>query len=182
MFSAPMVRAILDGRKTVTRRTLKSPNADGCPYGQPGDRLWVRETCWLLGLVDDGEPRVVGLDASGEAGDPPRVWYAADGDRPTLPQYPPWCWLRRNSIHMPRWASRITLEVTSVGVERLHDITEDDARAEGVTTFPHDPEGDCWTDGKHRTAFEYLWGQINGPDSWAANPLVWRIQFRTVAA
>lgn len=233
LFSAPLVRAILDGRKVVTRRPVKNvqfiggrgqeddPSAWGfgdqygcwhvldqtaqpwygsgvthesyriaCPYGQAGDRLWVRESSWLLG-ISDGEPRVVGPDAPGEPGDPPRVWYAADGERPALPQYPPWCWLRRNSIHMPRWASRITLEVTSVGVERLQDITEEDARAEGVTVGAPVPAiirvtqdgktteklGSC-VDFTARGSFAHAWDSIYGAGPWATNPWVWVVRFR----
>lgn len=88
----------------------------------------------------------------------------------------------RPSIHMPRWASRILLEVVSVRVERLQEITEDDAVREGVTPFRANPEGDCWTDGKHRTAFNYLWNEINGwsPNSFDSNPWVWRVEFRRV--
>jgi hypothetical protein len=110
------------------------------------------------------------------------------GLKTVLPVLPDWGrdhdmrWDRRNSIHMPRWASRITLEVTGVRVERLQDITEEDAAREGVAPFIKDPEGDCWTDGKHRTAFSYLWNEINGwsPDSFASNPFVWVIDFKRI--
>lgn len=218
LFSGEMVRAILAGRKTQTRRIMRmtdearlelsSPLAHvdpqygvfehssganvriavpgagywaHCPYGNVGDRLWVRET-WYDDLdresgdiperLDDG--RVAGIEyrashncANFEAGCPCNP--DGDGNRSE--------W--RPSIFMPRWASRLTLEVVEIRVERLQDITEDDARAEGVTPFPYDPEGDCWTDGKHRTAFEHLWGKINGERApWASNCWVWVVSFR----
>lgn len=174
LFSAPMVRAIIDGTKTQTRRIVKAmhipllgrPPAEGAPwYADPGDRLWVRET-WCHPAPEPQRP-----------GDP--VWYRAD----FTPRYGAWesdaapgC-VRRNegpwkpSIHMPRWASRITLEVTSVRVERLHGITEEDARAEGVTCAD---VGDitAWR------AFCDLWKSINGAESWAANPWVWVVGFK----
>lgn len=144
-FSDPMVRAILDGRKTQTRRPIQGhhvveegPQTAGlwripwpshprlvavCPFGAPGDRLWVRETFkdWAL---------------SG-AGEPWRIQYRADGGHVDLPSCPDDEWLScpnqwRPSVHMPRWASRLTLQVISVRVERLRDITEEDARAEGL--------------------------------------------------
>jgi hypothetical protein len=200
LFSAPMVRAILDGRKTQTRRIVKDrrpwaqqaipkltafvPSADRssfgmkvgyqgdplaghvgtiwCPYGAPGDRLWVRETF--------GGDDICGY--AYRADHPEQKRFEGDGEQPDSPWRP--------SIHMPRAASRILLEVTDVHAERLQDISEDDARAEGVEAFARDAEGDCWTDGKHRTALEYLWGQINGPDSWARNPWVWVVGFQRV--
>lgn len=210
LFSAPLVRAILDGRKTVTRRPVKSLHVgdlnvfaydatrglweggvygDGgavahgewvrCPYGQAGDRLWVRET-WTA-YTKQGETDECDEIECAPAEMPERygttiadVVYAAD--ETSCPKR----W--RPGIHMPRWASRITLAVTSVGVERLQDITEEDARAEGVEAFQADPEGDCWTDGKHRTAFEHAWNSIYGwePNAWAQNPWVWTISFNVV--
>lgn len=209
LFSAPMVRAILAGAKTQTRRLVKLPSdvepsgvvvdpggtalygpgpyikaypAGGdavmhprirCPYGYPGDRLWVKEGYALSKRWDRNAPATV---PTVERDIP--VWYRADVDVDVDEE----SWINRgrwrSSLHMPRWVSRITLEVTEVRVERLQDITEEDARAEGVTTFPRDPEGDCWTDGTHRAAFEYLWGQINGFESWLANPWVWVVSFR----
>ena len=134
LFSGPMVRAILDGRKTMTRRIVKQQADNGgycqsldpdkgvwlvhnggsirCPYGQPGDRLWVRETwsAWTGGMTSCGEERA------------PQIEYKA-----TSQSEGPW----RPSIFMPRWASRILLEITDVRVERLNDISEEDAIAEG---------------------------------------------------
>jgi hypothetical protein len=141
LFSAEMVRAILDGRKTQTRRAIKPvPTFNGggaifdggdgqedfvepywvfpktCKYGQPGDFLWVRETWTQYPIELNPEP----CDA----------WYKATSNGPP----PPFKW--RPSIHMPRWASRITLEVKGVRVERLQDISEDDAKAEGCEARP----------------------------------------------
>ena len=190
LFSGPMVRAILEGRKTQTRRVVKPQPAHiagigtvlnidtitgkACPYGKPGDRLWVRET-W------DG----VRLDGGGAL-----VSYRADGDKPVTDdgRWHP-------SIHMPRWASRITLEVVSVRVERLNECSIQDALAEGVLTddeWPTDP----------RDGYRSLWESINGPSirkrlrdgtvqmhspkrhvadySWDANPWVWVVEFRRV--
>lgn len=187
LFSGPMVRALLDGRKTQTRRVVKPQppegvcrcpyaggwaheHADGacscrlirCPYGWIGDRLWVREA-W--GLMDtqpsDGPDRAT-------------LGYRADGDA-AAPNGRHQLW--RPSIHMPRWASRITLEITDVRVERLQDISEDDAWAEG---FP-DPEGaNREYPDRARYWFRNLWGEINGKGSWDMNPWVWALTFRRV--
>lgn len=173
LFSGPMVRAILEGRKTQTRRVVKPQPAHipgigtvlnidtitgrACPYGNPGDRLWVRETWahrrWMLG---DASPN-------------PTTVYRADGE--DLKGCARW----RPSIHMPRWASRIALEVVSVRVERLQDISEDDAKAEGVTI-----KGTSRYDGEARDAFEALWCSINGADSWEINPWCWCISFKVI--
>lgn len=148
------------------------------PYGMPGDRLWVRET-WSTDF----------------AGHYPhdRVWYAADDDRrleietrdgvrgiysPESGRHVPFRW--RPSIHMPRWASRITLEVTSIRVERLQGISYEDARAEGWNPMADDRKNPNPLDPK--SWFVNLWSQINGPDSWTANPWVWVIEFQRVGA
>jgi hypothetical protein len=178
LFSAPMVRAILAGAKTQTRRIVRGnpiPNMP-CPYGQPGDRLWVRETWSVL------FPQYVN-DA-----DEPTFWradYTADELRDlALPKWRP-------SIHMPRARSRITLEVTEIRCERLRDITAADAMSEGIhefklgefgSTFGYDPKG---TPGPHctddpRDAYGILWEVINGSGSWQRNPWVWVISFRRV--
>ena len=172
LFSGPMVRALLTGTKTQTRRVAKEfagrddldailrrfPEQSGCPYGQPGDRLWVREAHWWF--KDEHDP-VTGYF-------PPKltiedVEYRADGDDGRK------VW--RPSIHMPRWASRITLEITGVRVERLQDISEADAVAEGVYTDPACPAYD---------GYRTLWDQINGSGSWDLNPWVWVVEFRQV--
>jgi hypothetical protein len=190
IFNGEMVRAILDGRKTQTRRPIKFPLLDksmGCelagnelagevragnysnvPFGQVGDRLWVRET-WQGPLVDEGH-----LDdylANVEKFQTPQFCeYAADGGA-----RPEFCDLDDNvrqgwrpSIHTPRWASRITLEITGVRVERLQDISEADAIAEGGTKYFNID----W--------FGPLWASIYGEESWRANPWVWVIEFRRV--
>ena len=214
LFSAPMVRAILAGTKTQTRRAVKpqpthfnpvgvprrarpdAPSSDviRCPYGQPGDRLWVRET-WRYTASSLEESRAITEDiASGIAVD----WRAtyiekcmkqlgfSREDAETADDFETW----RSSIHMPRWASRITLEVTGVRVERLQDISEADAIAEGVH-----PAGVCLP-GDDTSAFSRigrvcnasfpvaryaaLWESINGVGAWGKNPLVWVIEFRRV--
>ncbi|MBK4999496.1 hypothetical protein IAE37_001772 [Pseudomonas sp. S31] len=213
LFSAPMVRAILEGRKTVTRRAAKvQPRSKGdigsyglgqpfirhpestkrnpeCPYGRPGDRLWVRETHKI---------------ATGKVGDiQASVRYEADGDyqAKVMPQ-PEAIGARtfertRPSIHMPRWASRILLEITDVRVERLQDgegETDFESRyvAEGIHRIHHgdgehyyhpfksEPGPGNWAD--PFDAWRELWVSINGADSWNANPWVWVVEFKQVAA
>lgn len=181
LFSAPMVRALLAGTKTVTRRLLKPRHdfhvEDGvpffeayvygepesprvpCPYGEPGDRFWVREAF----RTSRDEPVKPGAE----------ILYPAclnDYDRKDKG---PW----RPSIHIPRWASRITLEVTGVRAERLHDITEEGARSEGVEPFVH-PAGAV----SYRDGFANLWNDINGETMpFDENPWVWVVSFKAVA-
>ncbi len=137
-----------------------------CPYGQPGDRLWVRE-CWTLeDLPGDGERLIWRSDMAAS-------WRSERSDVFYLPSsYQPERW--RPSIHMPRWASRINLEVTGVRVERLQDITEADARAEGVFAMPLPPRSKSTP---YRASFKALWEEINGPGSWDLNPWVWVVSF-----
>ena len=210
LMSAPMVRAILAGTKTQTRRVVKpqfSSKADighyglsqpfirrkegkntACPYGQPGDRLWVRET-WM-------DLHGTGVEHRDEKGNLQRYAYAANtrpgsyGDECRKDFGLKW----RPSIHMPRAASRILLEVTAVRVERLQDISEADAKAEGVTTiWPDGPRDDggpnhYTVDVDHghlngptaATVYRMLWEWINGEGSWDANPWVWVVQFKRV--
>ncbi|MBY0438575.1 MAG: hypothetical protein K2W80_10315 [Burkholderiales bacterium] len=202
IFSAPMVRAILNGSKTQTRRIVKPqpvirdgepvwpigtkrPRGRGfedCPYGQPGDRLWVRETHgvadrWLHDC-ETNPPRCIAYRAD---------LSARNFDPPYVPNTASWGWAGmkwRPSIHMPRWASRITLEVTGVRVERLQDISEADAIAEGVVQAPYG-----WWSGfpgssspTAKGAYALLWDSINGPGSWDANPWVWVVEFKRGAA
>lgn len=197
LFSAPMVRAILAGTKTQTRRIVKPEplhvttfvGRDGaptnefgmhfqtdrvierharCPYGSPGDRLWVRETWGLLDTQPkDGPERAT-------------VFYRATDETRRDLRYQLW----RPSIFMPRWASRITLEVVSVRVERLHEIDELDALAEGVAGKEVDGVLDGkpgkYTVGQARDAYAELWDKINGERApWSSNPWVWRVEFRT---
>lgn len=167
-----------------------------CPCGAAGDRLWVRESWCAADTMyyehDQSPPRVVGYLADRSAlsfedafdGRKPRVIPAFDREQ--------WDWkmLRgRPSIHMPRWASRLSLDVVSVGVERLQDITDEDAVREGVTPlWLQDGEPGCWYTGDPskgakmhartaRGAFEKLWVAINGRESWESDPFVWRVEF-----
>lgn len=219
LFSAPMVRAILQGRKTVTRREIKPSKRsadtqlelhqqpDGswlpmhtfdescmddqgtehpitCPYGKPGDRLWVRETWYCDHFEVQKGPYLQpadmhDLDQSLEDGE---LVYAADGVSPYEQEQPTW----KPSIHMPRWASRILLEVTDVRVERLQDISEEQAKAEGVRLYAdHADLGDWWHfegietySADPRKSFELLWTSVGG--DWNANPWVWAVEFKRV--
>jgi hypothetical protein len=170
LFSTPMVRALLEGRKTQTRRYAgdgefwSQQDIQKCRYGQPGDRLWVRET-W--------KPHPDPVNNA------PIIYKATDGGCwPDLPWRP--------SIHMPRWASRILLEITGVRVERLQETSEKDAIAEGIERIN---AGDHWAwrdySGNRQTlspvfSYQSLWESINGPDSWAVNPWVWVLEFRRI--
>ena len=184
LFSAPMVCALLAGSKTQTRRALKARALEGvsdpagfvpqfvadaenrmCPYGKPGNNLWVREAwaAWAPHPDNDDTDSV--------------IYRATDGRVPER-------W--KPSIHMPRWASRITLEITGVRVERLKDITEADAVAEGIERRA---SGFAWYTGRDAktsyttnpiTSYSSLWESINGAGSWDANPWVWVVEFRRV--
>ncbi len=193
LFSAPMIRALLAGTKTQTRRVAKpvrhpdlgnvyAPGAlvlehepqhvidRCCPYGRPGDRLWVRESHWWFKDECDHEtgyyPPALTADD---------VEYRADGESTRHGWRP--------SIHMPRWASRILLEITSVRVERLQDISQADAQAEGAP--PGHPSIDQISrefgyPDFPRSWYAQLWEEINGPGSWAQNPWVWVVEFKRV--
>jgi hypothetical protein len=189
LFSAPMVRAILEGRKTMTRRVIKphptlfNGRAGGhdcgwpidergrlvaCPYGQPGDRLWVRETFQTL---EDFAAK----DATYYRADGKKITALVDGDKYDLSHK----W--RPSIFMPRALSRITLEITSVRVERVQDISEADAIAEGCIAS-NDDLTDGYFDIPARSFFEDLWDSINAKlgYGWDANPWVWVVEFKRV--
>lgn len=238
IFNAEMVRALLSGRKTQTRRIMKvqpesnqlglllitdstkrsdigkyhwaESNATGnhvrsklfsCPFGAVGDRIWVRETWAILGNEDgcciDWEEKLCKADERSAA----RIYRASCEQRPgnyglwSIPDDADWkphtkdyqyegAW--RPSIHMPRWASRILLEITDVRVERLNAISEEDARAEGII------DGGCLNCGEPEPcgcanpepdatdAFAYLWQSIYGQESWNANPWVWVIEFERI--
>lgn len=195
LFNCPMVRAVLDGSKTQTRRVMKpqpsnvinqlfiwKDNATPldellalCPYGQPGDRLWVRESFWGCDLPGHGERPCVVYDDE---------WHGKDY-RPTVAR--PWArkFGRIPSIHMPRDCSRITLEITAVRVERLQDISEEDSVAEGIERTARQwksyggPGGFCRSP---ISSYRSLWESINGTDSWGANPWVWVIEFRRLSS
>ena len=201
LFSAPMVRAILEGRKTVTRREVKKQaaldclaagfepdflalpgNSDLCPYGKLGDRLWVRET---FAFADKSGSHDAAPDEHWRPARPGmepeiyRCWYRASDGHTADGFWKP-------SIHMPRWASRILLEITDVRVERLQDITEDQAKAEGVRLYTDHAElGDWWHvegietySADPRKSFELLWSSVGG--DWQANPWVWVVEFKRV--
>lgn len=156
-----------------------------CPFGKPGDRLWVREAHAEVLLPDIPIGRFIG--PQGTSGIPARpewpsyVIYRADGEMPNVQWHcegdsQPVRWTP--STRMPRWASRILLEITAVRIERLNDISEDDALAEGVTFKNPVKPGHASRMG--REAFAELWQSINGPDSWDENPWVWVIEFERV--
>lgn len=221
LFSAPMVGAILEGRKTVTRRVVKfnaagraayfgkqwhpddADIAKACPYGQPGDRLWVRET-WRSTASTLDEARALTEDiTSGTAvaylatsvDDLMRNGPMTRADAVECVKFETW----KPSIHMPRWASRITLEITGVRAERVRDISEADAIAEGVhrieigsgyndcfsatsTTWADVVEQQAAAYEDPRLAFRDLWDGINEQRGfgWLANPYVWVIEFKRI--
>lgn len=221
IFNADMVRAVIDGRKTQTRRIIQSPaknmqasgqkvidyrepgdkwygehvfsmrNSSGtwcdytkeqflakCPFGAVGDRLWVRET-WMPDAPRDGtwgDVEFYGCKGSPLSMIPERYRtpdhciHRAGWDGHEMVGWTP-------SIHMPRWASRIALEITGVRVERLSALSDDDARNEGCPAqLPHNPEDQH----QARTWFRGLWSEIYGEESWQANPWVWVIEFKRV--
>jgi len=245
LFSGPMVRALLDGRKTQTRRIVKPQhvayidehqgfrepcNAEVCPYGAPGDRLWVRETLWVSecgkwfmcdgpqgtfesGIFNEHERYVYRTAEMFERGETPRFmvssWYnqgryikgknrrwvpafdlnAMDMEQPGKYAVQAKFRKHRPAIHMPRWASRLVLEVTGVRVERLCDISEADAQAEGVAPFfevykgmgqeQTISTGERAADAPHRASFACLWDEINGDRAlWKSNPWVWVVEFK----
>ena len=227
LFSAPMVRAILAGTKTQTRRVVKpQPAADTytvstyhhpdprphfwawtnsptrpecanlsdwcrpCPYGQPDDRLWVRETFMDLrgtGVEHRPDPRGPLQRYAYQADTPPGSF----GDEARKEYGLKW----KPCIHMPRLASRITLEITGVRVERLQAISEADAQAEGIFftdygigRWQQQNPGWMWDKTTSHSqclispvhAFGNLWNHVNGDDAWAANPWVWVVEFRRI--
>lgn len=204
LFSAPMVRELLAGKKTQTRRVVKG-NPIGmtsfigrdnkpthrfgvhythervinkhvaCPYGVPGDKLWVRETWATWASVDNLSPSETGVIDAKEI----RLWYRSDGCCSGVNRGQMGKW--RPSIHMPRWASRITLEITDVRVEKLTAISEIDAAAEGIPVDnPRDLSEEYGNASYLIQRFSALWETINGAGSWEANPWVWVLEFRRV--
>ncbi len=198
LFSGSMVRAILEGKKTQTRRVVRGDVEDVGPPGWYARRRLVhRPTCQSAHCesVDDGELACGGWDCdrSGSATRSPygramdllwvketfaprcadaerfgteEIIYRADGGLLSEPRWKP-------SIFMPRWASRITLEVAGVRVERLQDISEEDAEAEGCASGLESVSA--------RWRYEALWSEINGDDSWNTNPWVWVVEFERTA-
>ncbi|MFM0324814.1 hypothetical protein [Caballeronia glebae] len=183
LFSAPMVRALLDGRKTQTRRVVK-PQPDGvlpgtntpfwkdrggreaiCPYGKRGDRLWVRET-WAQPAALDPGPTVYRADY-------PACVPTGFENVPSIDEI---TW--KPSIHMPRAMSRITLEVTSVRIQRLQDISESDVEAEGTFAGAWEYDNGEGTESA-RESFQCLWDSLNASRGfgWDFNPWVWVVAF-----
>lgn len=205
LMSGPMVTAILSGAKTQTRRVVKftesgyvkepcghrrwhrdDPNATlACPYGSIGDRLWVRETFQPLwadeNQFNDERDYKTGLGyyVNYPATDGIAEWHDFYREEVSNACKP--------SIFMPRWASRITLEITDVRVERLMEISADDVIAEGVglafskfKTFSVKTDRQAWECGTLQM-FAQLWDKINGKKhSWASNPFVWVVEFKRV--
>lgn len=207
-----MVRATLESRKTMTRRICKKvqlpmkddkpafavcparesgwiawfgipdPNIEEfakkayihgfpCPYGQPGDRLWVRET-WQVEFHSGFHD--IRYLADNHLWDPGTLYLHLKNRE---------CWKKRPSIFMPRWASRITLEITGIKVERLQDISEEDAKAEGLEPYGDKyfaiPETENYSTNP-RKAFSLLWEFINGKEAWEKNPWIWAISFKRI--
>lgn len=203
LFNAPMIRALLAGEKTETRRVLKpQPHlvSDGAATWigtdgkghvaryRPGDRLWVRETWqeFLASELPPDRPRSLrgrfGIPSECAKGNVSYVTYRADGEMPPHPEMGEARW--RPSIHMPRWASRLTLLVREVRIERLQDITEDGARAEGarepsLRLLCPDLAQAAWSE---RQVFSRLWNHQYGPDAWEANPWVTVTGFDVIRA
>ncbi|HBS6293330.1 TPA: hypothetical protein RGL45_004892 [Klebsiella pneumoniae] len=204
IFNSEMVRAILDGRKTQTRRPIKwkqtrfteiGEREDGskwpwsedaehacdfwhpCPFGAVGDRIWVRETFCTVDDTQYGGGKWVDYRATPKfEASHPAGWDCAPNDAEALKWRP--------SIHMPRWASRILLEITDVRVERLNAISQEDAQAEGMELTGWRPTySDPDSGGEVLTPYDnfaQLWESIYGEESWKANPWVWVIEFKRV--
>jgi len=208
IFNAEMVRALLDGRKTQSRRPIKwkqtrfteiGEREDGskwpwsedaehacdfwhpCPFGAVGDRIWVREAFRVHSRATDVATLVYKASERNSWTEQTRRVPVAVCNKPATPEK----WTP--SLHMPRWASRILLEITDVRVERLNAISEEDAAAEGVPPagsllpdYPGTfltPKGDFAT---AKVAFQRLWESIYGAENWQANPWVWVIEFKRV--
>ncbi len=216
-FSAPMVQALLEGRKSQTRRMVKpQPTKDAnsmgwvhsssdrtregrflwlqgarsevikCPFGKVGDVLWVRETLQLKCLVPTNLNSSSNLEVAAIYKTNPDKAFVWKGNAKR--EYIP-------SIHMPRWASRLTLEITAIKVERLQDISEENAIAEGVIFESNVPatlegiplhrhyvpigKGEVISGWDAQDCYGNLWESLNGKDSWDANPWVWVIEFKT---
>ncbi|STT07299.1 morphogenetic protein [Klebsiella michiganensis] len=193
IFNAEMVRALLDGRKTQTRRPIKwkqtrfteiGEREDGskwpwsedaehacdfwhpCPFGAVGDRIWVREAFRVHSRATDVATLVYKASERNSWTEQTHRVPVAVCNKPATPEK----WTP--SLHMPRWASRILLEITDVRVERLRSMSQDDARAEGVNAASGPMEAGL--------AFRELWDSIYGEESWKANPWVWVIEFKRI--
>ena len=217
LFSGPMVRAILSGTKTQTRRILKlkwgfdleerddgtlwpwaeHPDCDDdvwmpCPQGEIGDRLWVRESGAMHPFAapeDPAQPWLFRHDVQATASlghywvqrtRAPGASYSAECTREQFLRHA--CAKVVPSIHMPRWASRISLEITALRAESLQDISDQDAAAEGVATWAPGALSPDSLYADPSDQFRWLWCSINGPDSWDANPWVWVVEFERAKA
>lgn len=196
IFNGEMVRALLSGRKTQTRRIIKDCTVgrdqiskfiqiekkfigcypedvpelirECCPYGIPGDRIWVREAFRVHSRATDVATLVYKASERNSWTEQTHRVPVAVCNKPATPEK----WTP--SLHMPRWASRILLEITDVRVERLKSISDRDALREGCSAADM-KSGDCVAD-----VFARLWASIYGSDSWNANPWVWVIEFKRV--
>ena len=213
IFNAEMVQAILDGRKTQTRRIIKDCSVgrdpiskfiqigkkfigcypedvpelirECCPFGAVGDRIWVREAFRVMGCATDVARLMYKASERSSFTEATRTVPVASCTKQPSHKWTP-------SIHMPRWASRIMLEITHVRVERLNSISEEDAAAEGVGSalwfaakgVPEEEWASLGEHGAERAShintFATLWESIYGTSSWQANPWVWVIEFRRV--
>ena len=219
LFSSPMIRALLGGRKTQTRRVIKLPTSKAehlrgkwepstvggsgcfdrfgnpapeqvciwndrvgttliCDYGKPGDLLWVREPWRVIKDYDAFDSKTILVASGGDMNG------CVDFTSTSL--NPNWVGRRRHARFMPRWASRLTLELTDVRIQRLQEISEQDAFAEGIIPTEKDSDGQQWYSLPEwdwqslsaSQAYKSLWESINGEGSWDANPWVWVISFR----
>ncbi|ENF2488853.1 hypothetical protein V4B85_004307 [Escherichia coli] len=180
IFNDEMVRAILGGNKTQTRRIVEEKFygravaaellAKHCPYGQPGDRIWVRETYRVHGKATDVATLVYRASVRNSWTEQTHRVPVEVCNKPVSEKWTP-------SIHMPRWASRILLEITDVRVERLHDMSEADAKAEGASpaTYKITPP-----EAVYRVGFGDIWRSIYGQENWLSNPWVWVIEFKRI--
>ncbi|HBQ0422419.1 hypothetical protein L3514_22135 [Klebsiella aerogenes] len=204
IFNGEMVRAILDGRKTQTRRPVKLPVHDknlGCElagnelagelsagnylnsaFGKPGDRIWVRETFRVHSRATDVATLVYKASVRNSWTEQTHRVPVSVCNKPATPEK----WTP--SLQMPRWASRILLEITNIGVQRIHSISQNDAAREGLMRLPATGrycinQGDQYFGGAShdaREVFSWLWQSIYGEESWNANPWVWVIEFKRV--
>lgn len=190
LFNTEMVKAVLAGRKTQTRRVVKHDHphfgsvekfnhvqgtiweaifddSSGinlcCPYGQVGDRFWIRETFYAT-HIDEKSTKDHG-----------QIYYKADENPHVAVSWKP-------SIHMPRWASRINLEITNIRVERLKEISEEDAIKEGTTALTTYRDSDNIEKPDYKAGFQILWDMINEKRGyvWKANPWVWVVEFKVI--
>lgn len=180
IFNDEMVRAILGGNKTQTRRIVEEKFygravaaellAKHCPYGQPGDRIWIRETYRVHGKATDVATLVYRASVRNSWTEQTHRVPVEVCNKPVSEKWTP-------SIHMPRWASRILLEITDVRVERLHDMSEADAKAEGASpaTYKITPP-----EAVYRVGFGDIWRSIYGQENWLSNPWVWVIEFKRI--